>query len=268
MNKATRYLAFWLLVTVFGAASPGVSAQAAAGPDQVPVYALLSLIGDRLDTVVRRPQTGSLVDNNLRSSLPIADPVFDDVAVAAAIKAIRQAVPNAEFAAINTRSPVLFEKQRTLFEVVNGVLQMPEAVRNVIREQGAGRLVLIGKLRDDAQVTADSGMIDGAGKLEGLGFYLDGTWESVQNNENTGASQAGRGFIAPYTYLQLSLVDFPSGRLLGRRSIKASQAVGSGRAQQSTDDPWSALNAAEKVRMINALIDGEVGKAMAALMAR
>ena len=128
----------------------------------MPVYAILSIIGDRLDIVVRQLQTGTRVDSNHRQPVAIAEPVFDVMAVSTVGKAIRQIYPKAELAILDTRSQVLFDKQHTLFEVNNDIMTMPDAIRDALRQQGATKFVLVRKHRDDANFQFASGHSDGA----------------------------------------------------------------------------------------------------------
>ncbi len=143
----------WMKCLVLaGGLTAGVAQNASAAPDapaDTPVYALLSLIGDRLDIVIRQLQTGTRVDNNNHQPLAIAEPVFDDAAISAAESAIREAIPKVEIAALRTRSQVLFDKQATLFEINGDVMAIPNAIKDALRQQGATKLVLIGKRRDD-----------------------------------------------------------------------------------------------------------------------
>ena len=115
--------------TTFAAPTPAAPAAAVA----VPVYALLSVIGDRLDVVVRQLQTGTRVDNNRRQPVTITEPIFDSAAVSAAGRAVRQLFPKAELAVLDTRSQVLFDKQQTLFQINNDVMTMPDAIRDALR---------------------------------------------------------------------------------------------------------------------------------------
>ncbi len=256
---------FFLLVVALASLSPKTTFAAptpAAPAAAVPVYALLSVIGDRLDVVVRQLQTGTRVDNNRRQPIAISEPVFDSAAVSAAGRAIRQIYPRAELAILDTRSQVLFDKQHTLFQVNNDVMAMPDAIRDALRQQGATKFILIRKHRDDANFQFATGHSDGAGKIEGLGFYLDGTWETRNIDAITGEVRAGRGFIAPFAYLEVMLVDFPSGKLIGKKTVAGSFQVGAGRAAQDIGEPWNALTSAEKVQLINRLIEREVSAAV------
>ena len=250
--------------TAFGAPTPATPAAAVA----VPVYALLSVIGDRLDVVVRQPQTGTRVDNNRRQPVAITEPIFDSAAVSAAGRAIRQIFPKAELAVLDTRSQVLFDKQQTLFQINNDVMTMPDAIRDALRQQGATKLILIRKYRDDAHFQFATGHSDGAGKIEGLGFYVDGTWETRNIDAKTGEVRSGRGFIAPFAYLEVTLVDFPSGNVVGKKTVTGSFQVGAGRAAQDIGEPWSALSSAEKVQLINRLIEREVSSAVQAILTK
>lgn len=265
-----------LAVCIFGlwtaaavaAPSPTSTPPPADPAAAAPVVAILSLIGDRLDIIVRRTQTGTHIDNNLRDAVPIAEPVFDNSAVVAAAKAIQRVSPKTELAAINTRSATLFDKQRSLFTENNGVMSLPDAIRDAVRAQGAGKLVLILKHRDDASFQFATGTRDGAGKLEGLGFYVDGTWETRTFDPEAATYRIGQGFIAPYAYISVTLIDFPSGIIRGRKSMTASSMVGAGRAERDIGEPWKALSSAEKVRLVNRLVEREVSAAVTALVAQ
>ncbi len=266
----------WIVrISVALVAATALSSHAANAPSNpagaaapVPVYAILSLVGDRLDIIVRRTQTGTHINNNLRDIVPIAEPVFDNSAVTAAAKAIARSQPKAELAAINTRSAALFDKQRSLFVDDNGVLSMPDAIRDAVRAQGATRLVLILKHREDALFKFATGTRDGAGKLEGLGFYVDGTWATRTLDEETGTHRIGQGFIAPYAYISVTLADFPSGVIRGRKNMTGSFMAGAGRAERDIGEPWNALSSADKVRLVNRLVEREVGAAVEELIAK
>jgi lipoprotein NlpI len=233
----------------------------------VPVYAVLSLIGDSLTIVGRMMETGTHLDPNSHKSVAIADPIFDNTAVQAAAKAVRKEFPIAEVAALNSRSKVLFDDQHALFEVSGEVMSMPDAIKAALREQHATKFVLIGKQRDDANFEFANGIFSGRGKLEGLGFFLDGTTGTASVDPVTGKiSQSAKGFIAPYAYIQVVLVDFPSCHVQGKRKINGYTLAGSGRAESDHDHPWDALSPAEKARHINQLVERKVAKAVRELV--
>jgi hypothetical protein len=239
-----------VLSNVVNAAAPAV----AAAPGAVPTYAFLSLIGDKLEIVIAQQQIGSLLDRNRREPpILIQDPVFDNTAAFSAGEAIRKIIPNAELAVLNSRSAVLFEKQRELFDIKDGVMAVPDAIRTALQNEKATHLILIAKHRDEAFFRFTNSNA-GAGTLEGLGFYLDGAIET--RSGDTG--ETGRGYIAPYAYAKVTLVDSRTLKVLKSQTIKATMPVSAARAGDNLGSPWAALTSAEKVGAINRLIQREM----------
>jgi hypothetical protein len=234
-------MAMLLLTTAFSA-----MAQTAASANTAPVYAILSLIGDRLEIVASQQQTGSKLDQNRRQTVPINDAVFDNSAISAAGSAIIKQNSRAEVAALNTRSAVLFEKHRELFRQTDGVMSMPDAIKSAIEAQKATHFILLTRYNDEAQLKYLNGY-DGAGRLEGLGFYLD-----LFNR---------RPVIAPYVYVKMVLVDMSNRRVVNTRLIRASMAL---RERVPTvnginsEQAWETLTSAEKVQVIDQLLRDEI----------
>lgn len=252
-----RKFSYGMMVTLVFA-----TLQTRAATPEDPTYAFLSLIGDKLDIVIAQPQTGSRIDQNRREPpLTILDPVFDNAAATAAGEAVRKIIPRAELAILNSRSPVLFEKQRDLFEEKDGVIAIPEAIRTALQNEKATHLILITKHRGDAQFQF-SNLSDGTGMVEGLGFYLDGN--SGTRRGDTG--EAGRGYIAPFVYAKVTLVDVQTSKVIKKQTIKASMAISSARAQENIASPWAALSSAEKVSAINRLIQREIARVVPQLL--
>lgn len=265
MNNSTLCRSWFVAVGLCALSSawaqtPPAAATTAPAADPR-VFGLLSLIGDNLDIVIARPQTGTLVDPNRREPLPVADPIFDNSAINAAGAAIRKVIPRAELAVLNTRSAVLFEKQRELFTESNSTMTIPDAIKNALKAQQATHLLLITKHRAEAQLHF-VGSSDGYGRLEGLGFYLDGNM--LTSTASTGAS--GRGFIAPFVYVNVALIDLSTMKILKRQAITASNTVSSARAQESNQSPWLALTASEKVNIIDRIVQREVGRTVQEIM--
>lgn len=229
---------------------------------------VLSLIGDRLDIVSRDLNTGTRISRNLRNPVALDTPVFDASAALTASKAIRKVVPSADVAQLSTRSPVLFEKQRTLFDIRDGSMTMPDAIRDAVKAQGATHFLLIAKHRADPDFKFVGGTVDGRDEeLEGLGFYLDGTQQMQTFDANHQRVAVGRGFIAPYAHVSATLVEFPSGRVLGRKLVAENLLAGSGRTGGDINEPWLAMTSAEKVKWLNHLIEKHLGDAVESLIA-
>ncbi len=242
------------------AATPSAVAAPAAAPATPAVYGVLSLIGDKLTIIVAQPQIGSNLDPNRRRMVPIEEAVFDSIALRATVEAVRATRPAAELAAINTRSPVLFEKQRDLFIENSDVLSVPAAIMEALQAQQATHLILIAKHRDETKIQL-ANIADGAGRLEGLGFFLDGSTET--RNVETG--QVGRGYISPFAYFRVTLIELPSRKIISRRNITASMPFTSGRAPAG-DDPWTALTPTEKVQAIEVLIKREIARVLPSML--
>jgi hypothetical protein len=103
----------------------------------------------------------------------------------------------------------------------------------------------------------------GSGHLEGLGFYLDR--EQKLRRSDTG--QLGVGFLAPYAYIKLLLIDLSSGQVEREHAIAASRTISAARNKDGFD-PWQSLDAAQKLAAINGLMRGEFKKAMPELLSQ
>lgn len=233
-----------------------------------PAFSVLSLVGDKLEIVSRELNTGTRINRNLRTPVALDNAVFDEAVARTAARVLHESLPGAAVSQLNTRSPVLFERQRSLFEVKNEVLHMPEPITDAARAQGANRFLLVRKHRTEPRFTFYSGTVDGANEtLEGLGFYLDGTQMMQSFDKAHNRTVVGRGFIAPYVHVEVLLAEFPSGKVLGRRTVAANILAGSGREEGSINEPWLAMSSADKVKWLNRLIDKDVGSAIAGLVA-
>ncbi len=238
------------LVFLLSASNIFAQVPVAEKPAQVasPVYAVLSLVGDRFDIVSAVRQTGARIDRNYRTPLPIAIDAFDKAVIDAVGREIVKLDKRSEIAALNTRSPVLFEKHRELFFSSNSGYVMPNAIREAVAAQKATHLILVTKHKDEAVLKYRDGY-DGVGRLEGLGFYLDTLGETSN--------------IVPYVYIKLDLVEMASSRLLSTRLIRASIALTKrGALAYTTGEAWEVLTSAEKVRIIEEMLRDEIAKAM------
>lgn len=226
------------------------------------VYSVLSLIGDRLDIVIARQQTGTHIDPNRRESIAIDSATFDNTAARAIAAAVKKESVGSEVNMLNTRSPVLFNKHRELFAQSGDRIAMPEAIKDALKGQGATHLFLVTKLREDASISFAGGFGDGKGKLEGLGFYLDGSVIT----EDVASGARARGYIAPFAYFSIALIDLANARVLNKLKATASRAASSSATNADPGNPWAALSSAEKVSLVNHLIENEIARAVPELL--
>src|SRR5690606_25492709 len=113
------------------------------------------------------------LDRNKRTYLPMGGSMrVDAEALFAAEDAIKRAKPGASVVLLGAKDPALYAAQAEFLDRGDGVQKLLPVVRKAVSGTGATRLVLIVKHRDDARLRIEGGHI-GAGKLEGLGFYLD-----------------------------------------------------------------------------------------------
>lgn len=248
MRKWSTYV-LWFVATL--ALSSGSGKVLAADPT---TYAFLSVIGDQLEIVINEPSTGSHLDRN-RHEDPVAikDDIFDGVATMVAAQSIAKLVPGAQVMVLNSRSPVLFQNQEEVFRIKGDAITLPEAVSAALLADKATHLVLITKHRAPTRVEfADSGI--GSGSLYGLGFYMDGTTRL----RDIDSGKKGQGFIAPYVYARVALIDARSSRVIKTKVIAATSSVSTVDAEVATGNPWTALTPVQKINAIRSLIEQEV----------
>jgi len=233
---------------------PGNS-RAQAGPR---TYAVLSLVGDRIDIVTFQLATGSSLDRNVHRQVPLGDGVFDESALEAAKTALEKSDAGAQVQLFAVSAPSLFDNQQRLVE--GGKLSLPAAIDAAVRADGATHLLLITKYRSEAAMSAEKGHL-GAGKLEGLGFYVD----HVTMTRRSDTDEIGEGFIAPFVYIKASLFDLKRSLLLREQSMTGSHVRSASRAENSSD-PWDALTPAAKVSMLRSLIEQEIARVVPELV--
>jgi hypothetical protein len=229
--------------------------QAHAGP--VEKIALVSAIGDSISLVVYRPTVGSHLDQNRVQVFPVPNNEFDDTAVAAATQAVKRwAGANGTVTVV---TPAL-EMAARASTVASGRLQASEALKAALQDGGATHLLLFTKHRSVAMLRLRNSS-PGSGMLEGLGFYIDRSLPTRRADTR----ERGIGFIAPYAYFKISLVDVATWEVLKSESIMASSAVSSARDEEGVD-PWNALSAEEKVALLKRLIRTETARVVPLLL--
>jgi hypothetical protein len=222
-------------------------------------YAVISLVGDRMYVVVYQTQTGTILDANRRESVSLGNSYFDDAALLAAQAAVGKAEPGAAVALMRARSASLYETQDKLIE--GSKLVVPEELAGALQETRATHLILFTKYRTEARLRELHGTT-GAGKLEGLGYYVD----PVLRMQRSDTGERGIGFLAPYVYIKAALFDLTSLKLLNEMAITASTTLSAARNKQGTD-PWTTLSSAEKFEHLRSMLTREIERVVPALVA-
>ena len=250
---ARIFLAAWILLLLSTAGR--VSAE-----NEARVYVVLSLVGDQINVVNYQRTTGSGLDRNLHRSIPVKDGVFDKDVLLAADAALKRQDAGALVKLIVSSAPDLFEHQDRFFD--GGRVALPKQIDSAARTSGATHLVLVTKHRAEAALQMMNDKV-GSGKLEGLGFYVDN--EKVTKRTDTG--EVGRGFLAAFVYIKVSLVDLNTSMVVQEQPVTATAALSAASAKEGVD-PWDALSPAEKVEMLQRMIKLELARVVPQIIAR
>jgi hypothetical protein len=242
-----------LLVLLLALAAPPASAEA---PRK---YAVLSLVGDTLLVVQREMSTGTRIDRNTRTPVPLNSAALDNAMVLAVEREILRAEPKAEVVLLAARRPELYALQSRSLEDQSAFRGLVDAVRGVAARAEATHLVLVSKHRSRARLEVSDGAL-GDGQLEGLGFYVDPT----RPMDHMTGGQRSEGFIASYAWFQVTLVDLGTGAVLGQRTATESRSA----ASQKVLTPWQALSAEQKAAMLEQLIVAGAARAVPELLGR
>jgi hypothetical protein len=183
--------------------------------------------------------------------------VFDRAAVEAVRRALQKIDPRNTATLLEATAPNLFADQRKLFD--GGRVALAGDLNAALRASGNTYMVTVTKHR--AQARLGTGWTAGSGFLEGIGFYIDPDL-SIEAHQ-TGA-EAASGFLAPYAYFKVSLIDLASSRVIAEEVLTASRMVP--RARTESRDPWLALTADEKATMLRELVVSEIERAVPLLV--
>jgi len=218
-----------------------------------PGYGVLSLIGHRMDVVTYHPAVGSRLDTNDHQMVDLVEDLFD-VEALRIIHSSLQKADNGPVTLYRGKDPALFERPLALFD--GDRARLPDQLITSMRADGAERLLLVTRHRREADLHEQHGGI-GSGPLEGMGYYIDG--RKKMRRSDTG--EIGRGFLAPFVYLRLTLVDLADQRVLKEQMISGSTTLSVARAKDSFD-PWDVLTAEQKINTLLRIMDRELRQAV------
>ena len=235
-------------------------AAACAAARAEPRYAVLSLLSDRLTIVTHDTSTGTHLDRNRREVMPLPGHQLDKNMVLALDDALRAAGVKSGGVLLFTTDPAIFSRQAQLLDDANGTAQLLDAVRPVVKGANATHLVLATKYRHDARLKVADGYV-GNGSLDGLGFYIDRTYEPLR----TGTVGATPGYLAAFTYYKLALIDLATGQVLREVPVFASESrLGT---EGVSGDPWDSMSSEDKVAVLSKLLRAEAPQAVARMLA-
>lgn len=234
-----RTLRCWMNTVVACSGFAVACVQAADGPDS---YAVVALFGDDLSIVYYVPATGSSLDRNDQQHLALSDGHFDTLAAQVSTRAICDVLPSASVESVTLPDDVLAAGLETALP------SLLAGAKDRLKDKDTHYLVVIGKYRGDARLKAANGHL-GSGKLAGIGFYVD----RYLKMHKTDTGEHGRGFVAPFAYLTVSLIDLRTGTVI--RSEPVTESMTRANVGPSTTlDPWEALTPDEKIRSLDVVV--------------
>jgi hypothetical protein len=231
---------------------------ATAHAEEARTYAIVSLLGDRLAIVSPVITTGSNLDRSLRDYIKLDTPALDHAALLATDGALREADPAAKEVMLLVRDAAIYEAQVASLEDGKAVASLVPRLAGTLSGAHATHLVLLTKLRHDAAFPTDQSHV-GQGRLEGLGFYVDRMTRlyDLQSGDDYA------GFLGPYAYFRLSLLDLGSGKVLAQKDVSASQTWG----MHSAVHPWEELTAQRKINAIQSMLRSQIAEGIPVLLA-
>ena len=239
-------------------ASAPVPASAAASTP-LHTIAVISLVGDRIDVVTAVRQTGRLNDANEHNLVPFAAAGLDVTALSAAKTQLKKLDPTLDVALLAASRPETYEAQDSLFD--GDRVKLPAEIATAVEREHASQLVLVTRYRGEARLNGTNGAL-GTGKIGGLGFYLD----SVARIKSSKTGAVERGMIAPFAYVELSLVDVATSAVVRRTNATNSYLLGTA-GMPADANPWDILTPEQKVEALQRVLGRAVREALPALMA-
>ena len=237
-----------------------VVATGAAGAERT--YEVMSLVGDGLLVVTHRAATGSSLSPHTRTFTTLTDPALDRSALLAVDTALRRADPGSKVILLGGRDPAALEAQSRALGSPDAAQAVADALTRRLPATGATHLLLVLKARAPGRFQVGDATAE-AGALEGLGYYVDSTLITHREAE---FALATRGFLAPFAYVDLALVDLATGKVVARR--EAREAAPQAATQSDSVDAWEAMPAPEKSGRLQELLRKEADTAVPALLAR
>jgi hypothetical protein len=228
-------------------------------PKPARIYAVVSMVGDRLAVLTRSMHTGTHFDRNDRATIELNDTALNDAVADAIYDALEPRVPDSRVALLTVRDPSLWAAQNRLVEQGASTEELLDALKPALDRMPATYLVLATKMRRDALFEVDGSHV-GSGKAEGLGFYVD----RQMSISRDGYGEAMRGFLGTFAYFRISLIDLRTRKVIRETAVPASTA--SVASAGDADHPWDTMSAAQKVSGLKQLIHDEATRAIPALL--
>lgn len=219
-------------------------------------FAALSLLGDSVQLLSLTPARGDTVQTGEWTATPAGG--LDNAVLQSLDAAVKASGAGREIKLYTSTTRSLFGDPAALF--VDGRLSLPGKLGDAVRQSGAARLLLVTRSRQEpALAGALPGRILSA--IEGPGFVLD-----QRPNAQIGFDgQPGRSVLAPYVSIRVALVDLSDLKLKREQSLAVAARLP---VAADAANPWAAITPEQRVKALEDLIEAELPKAVAGLVAR
>lgn len=252
-----RRIAMCCTALLIAAAASGAAAQNLESRR----YATMSLVGDRFTVVERGEVTGSRLDRNPQTEIPLKSDVFDRAALGVANDMIRKADPRANPNNLLIDDPTLYAQQQRLFD--SRFVRLPTSIAKASREGGATHMLLITKHREQAAFKMIDSIV-GQGTLSGLGFYV----EPQMRINDVNSQQTGDGFLGVYAVYRLTIVDLATEAIVADRPVTFTRIYTNIAPGAKGGHPWQALDAKEKITVIADMLMQSLRQELPSLLAQ
>lgn len=224
-------------------------------------YGVMSLVGDSIAVHTVKYEIGIRLGGQTRTILPIDNPVFDDAVLRSADSALKRLVPGTKPVLMLTQDAGLYKAQNEMFEAPALNAENRDYLKTLLKERGVTHLVLITKLRENAAFELLRGYA-GSGTLEGLGFFIDDTYKTL----NKKSLDTSTGIMVPFAYLKVRLVDAATLEVVGESRAMENTIVTRPSASSNAMDIWTSMASAEKVGYLRGLLGNALECSVAKLL--
>jgi hypothetical protein len=215
---------------------------------------IISVLGGTLDIVTHDVDTGTRLDRNQHQRIKVQPTDFELFALSVATESAKRSKVDPPLEVVQFERP----NDGSIPWSIEGKFLVPtEGLRSVVVNAKASRLMIVQPVRAAALLKLDNGTV-GSGYLEGIGFYID----TVFRVKRSDTGEIGTGFLAPFAYFEVVLVDTANWEVVSQRRVLASIVRSSARGKGGGFDPWQALDPRQKVAILRGLIRSELDKAV------
>jgi hypothetical protein len=259
-HRSGRRSAVALIVSSAAVWAPGLVFAQPAPPAEPRVYAVISLVGDALRVVGDQATTGSAVGRNMVENIPLQFETVELAAVRAVAGSLMKADTTSKVAPVKITDPAIYAAQADF--VSGDRVALPAGIVDPLRGSPVTHLVLITRYRSEAKM--QTGLLRlGSGRVEGLGFYLDRDYSLRME----GTNEITVGYLAPYVYVRVSLIEMRTQKLLRTETVTDSW-VYTPHGKKTGSDPWNILSDREKVTTVSEMLEKQLVATVPKLLAQ